>query len=319
MVVLERRMRALTSREKRLLIYFAVFCGIVAWDGVRRHWSPEGALETEHYVIESSATTDQTREIGHVAEIVYEGYRELIAQLQHTTQPHPKLKMKLFKDREEFRRCNRFCGWAEAFYRRPYCYQYYSADEAKPHHWMMHEATHQLNAEAACLTLPQWLDEGLACYVSTGRIVGDSLRLGEIDTNTYPVWWLDSMELSGDLEADKKSLGIIPLRAILCGQGGPDLDKHVNLYYLHWWSLAHFLMRYENGMYRAGLARLIADGVTAEAFETCIGPVEEIEARWYNQLLDLRKRLAGQVTPRVRLRHGETSDSAKLTIEESKP
>lgn len=296
-VVLECRMKVVTSRDKRLLVLFAILCGIVVWDCVRRHWSPEGAFETEHYLIESSATAEQAREIGQVAEIVYRGYSELVAQLQHATSPHSKLKMKLFKDREEFRRCNRGIGWAEAFYRRPYCYQYYGGDEMHPYHWMMHEATHQLNAEAACLSLPQWLDEGLACYVSTSRIADDALRLGEIDTNTYPVWWLDTMTLSGDLEADKRNGLVIPLRAILCGQGGPDIDKHFNLYYLHWWSLAHFLMQGEKGTYREGLARLIADGATPDAFETCIGPIEEMEARWYNHLFDLRRRLAGQVTP----------------------
>jgi hypothetical protein len=31
---------------------------------------------------------------------------------------HPKLKVKLFKDRAEFRRINSGLGWAEAFYRK---------------------------------------------------------------------------------------------------------------------------------------------------------------------------------------------------------
>ncbi len=91
--------------------------------------------------------------------------RQLASQLQCTIRPHPKLKMKLFKDREEFRRCNRSCGWAEAFYRTPYCYQYYGADEAHPYHWMMHEATHQLNAEAACLHAAAVAQRG-ACLLS---------------------------------------------------------------------------------------------------------------------------------------------------------
>lgn len=309
-------MRALTPREKRVLVYFGIFCAILGWDCFRRRWTSHAPFETEHYLIESSATPGQTREIGQVAEIVYRGYQELIGQLQHATSPHPKLRMKLFKDRDEFRRCNRGIGWAEAFYRRPYCYQYYGADETHPYHWMMHEATHQLNAEAACLVLPQWLDEGLACYVSTSRIIGGSLQLGETDTNTYPVWWLDSMELSGDLEADKRSRTIIPLRAILSGQGGPDIDKYFNLYYLHWWSLAHFLMQHDNGTYRGGLGRLIASGATPEAFETCIGPIERIEATWYTHLFDLRKRLAGQVTPCVRLGSGAASGSIGSGIEE---
>jgi hypothetical protein len=306
--------RALTPREKRILAYFAVLCVILGGDCFRRRWTSHAPFETEHYVIESSATPEQTREIGLVAEIVYDAYAELASQLQRTTQPHAKLKMKLFKDRDEFRRCNRSCGWAEAFYRPPCCYQYYGADEAHPYHWMMHEATHQLNAEVACLTLPQWLDEGLACYLSTSRIVGDGLHLGEIDTNTYPVWWLDSLELSGDLEADKRTGRIIPLQAILSGQGGPDIDKHFNLYYLHWWSLAHFLMQCDNGTIRPGVGQLVAGDATPAGFEKHIGRVEEIEARWYAHLLDLQKKLAGRPSPNVRLRpveaSGESSKSA---------
>ena len=68
---------------------------------------------------------------------------------------------------------------------------------------MMHEATHQLNVEAAKLKLSRWLDEGIACYISTSQIVDGSLSLGQIDLNTYPVWWLASMAQCGDLEMDK--------------------------------------------------------------------------------------------------------------------
>ncbi|NLH42971.1 MAG: hypothetical protein GX448_14115 [Planctomycetes bacterium] len=304
-------MRALTPREKRVLVYFGVLCVILGWDCFRRRWTGHAPFETEHYLIESSATPEQTREIGLAAEIVYDAYAELMAQLDHAARPHPKLKMRLFKDRDEFRRCNRAVGWAEAYYSRPCCYQYYSADEVHPYHWMMHEATHQLNAEVACLVLPQWLDEGLACYLSTSRIVGDRLHLGEVDTNTYPVWWLDSFGFSGDLALDKAAGRVIPLRAILSGDGGPDLNKHFNLYYLHWWSLAHFLMQCDNGACRTGLGRLLVEGATMETFEKHIGPIEDVEARWYAHLLELCKDLAGRSTPPVRLTPAEASGSSK--------
>ena len=213
----DRVRRWLTVRQKRLLVLLMILVTIAAWAYVPRPWSPGVVLETEHYVIRSSATGEQTREIGQAAEIVYSGYRPLLELWQRPLAPHPKLGIKLFRDRGEFRRCNRVRGWAEAFYQPPYCYQYYSADEVHPYHWMMHEATHQLNDAAARLRLPQWLEEGLACYVSTSRIVDSSLHLGDIDTNTYPIWWLGSVELSGDLDADKKQGTIIPLRAILSG------------------------------------------------------------------------------------------------------
>ncbi len=294
-------MRRLTGREKRLLIFFAIFVAIAAWAYVPRPWSPSVVLETEHYAIRSSATDEQTHEIGLVAEIVYSGYLRLMGELRRTVQPHPKLGIKLFKDRREFRRCNRAHGWAEAFYRPPFCYQYYSAGEVHPYHWMMHEATHQLNDAAARLRVSQWLEEGLACYVSTSRIVDNALHLGEIDTNTYPVWWIDSMELSGDLDADKKAGTIIPLRTIISGQGGPRMSRRFNLYYLHWWSLTHFLMHYESGKYKESLSRLIAEGGGLVAFEKYIGPIGNVERQWYGYLAELQKR-AGRATPPVRLK-----------------
>ncbi len=294
-------MRKLTGREKRLLILFAIFVAIAAWAYVPRPWPAKVVVETKHYAIRSSATEEQTHEIGQVAEIVYSGYLRLMEDLQRTVQPHPRLGIKLFKDRQEFRRCNRVYDWAEAFYRPPYCYQYYSAGEVHPYHWMMHEATHQLNDAAARLRLPQWLDEGLACYVSTSRIVDNALDPGEIDTNTYPVWWIDSMELSGDLNADKKAGTIIPLRTIISGQGGPSMNLRFNLYYLHWWTLTHFLLHYENGKYKEGLSRLIAEGGGPVAFEKHVSPIENVESQWYGYLAELQKRTS-RATPPVKLK-----------------
>ncbi len=231
------KMRRLTGRERRLLVLFAItaiavwLCAPWHWwpRVVAKRWSPEIVVETDHYQILSSATEEQTREIGQVAEIVYSGYWQLTENLQRTLQPHAKLGIKLFKDRPEFRRCNGVYNWVEAFYRPPYCYQYYSAGEVHPYHWMMHEATHQLNDAAARLRLAQWLEEGLACYVSTSRLVDNALCLGDIDTNTYPVWWIDSMEVSGDLDADEKNGTTIPLRAIISGRGGPSMNWRFNL------------------------------------------------------------------------------------------
>jgi hypothetical protein len=122
-------MRRLVSREKRLLILFGILVGVAVYAYIPRPWSPTIVIETKHYTIRSSATLEQTREIGRVAEVVHSGYLQLMESLGLPILPHSKLEMKLFKDRREFRRCNRFPGWAEAFYRRPCCYQYYSTDE----------------------------------------------------------------------------------------------------------------------------------------------------------------------------------------------
>ncbi len=283
-------MRVLQKREKRLLVYLALILIVLFCDYIYRRRTVTTIQETEHYIIFSSATDEQTNEIADIAEITYDGYLKFIEQLQLPVKPHPKLKMKLFKDRQEFRRCNRIHSWYEAFYKYPYCCQYYASEEINPYHWMMHEATHQLNAEAAHLSLPEWLDEGFACYISTSRIVDKTLHLGEIDTDTYPVWWLEDIAITGDLDIDKKNMSIIPLQAIISGRGGPDMDKYFNLYYLHWWSITHFLMQYEQGKYITGLKLLISNGRDLSSFEKNIGEIEVIERQWYEYVNELKRK-----------------------------
>lgn len=292
-------MRRLTSREKRLLAYLVVCLAVVGWDIGRRHWSPDITITTDHYRIYSTATAEQTQEIGVVAEILHTGYMTFLHQLTVSPQSRDKLKIKLFKDRDEFRLCNRVRGWAEAFYRKPYCYQYYSAEEFNPYHWMVHEATHQLNAEVAGFSLAKWLEEGIANYFGTSRIIDNRLSLGDIDTNTYPVWWIHTLATSGDLESDKGNMSVIPLRSIISGSGGPDMDKFFNLYYLHWWSLTHFLLHYQDGKYCYGLTQLIGSACDAIAFERHIGNIEHVEREWYAYVLDLKRQLSGRQTPPV--------------------
>jgi len=294
-------MRKLTGREKRLLVGAALAGALVAWDFARRRWEPDLTVETAHYLIYSTATPRQTREIGVAAEMLYRAYGGLMRQFDDLAPSHQKLKLKLFKDRDEFRFCNRIRSWAEAFYREPYCYQYYSAGESNPYHWMLHEATHQLNREVAGLHLENWLEEGISCYLSTARISHNELSLGEIDTCTYPTWWIHDLATTGDLERDIVNGSVIPIRAIVTDSGGPDIDTHFNLYYLHWWSLTHFLMHYEDGKYRGGCRGLIEDGGTPEAFEKHIGPIEDVQGEWYGYVLDLKDTVSRTATPPVAL------------------
>ena len=155
---------------------------------------------------------------------------------------------------------------------------------------MMHEATHQLNSEAAHFTLRKWLDEGMASYISTSKIINKSLRPGDVNKDPYPAWWLANLAMSGDMETDKKNGSVIPLRAIISGKGGPDINKTFNLYYLHWWSLVHFLMNYNDGQYRDGLSRVITGHGTISSFEENIGKIEDIEAQWYQYVIELKKK-----------------------------
>jgi hypothetical protein len=217
---------------------------------------------------------------------VYRGYAKLFSKLPKYQANHSKLKMLLYKDREEMRHINPGMGWAEAFYQKPYCRAFYSADEANPFHWMLHEAVHQFNEEVAHLDLEKWLEEGLAEYLSTCRSREGELAPGTLDPYTYPTWWISKIAQEGDLSRDLANGSVIPLRAIITDDG-PSMASNVNLYYLHWWTLAHFVFE----KYPQKAAELLVAGGTLEAFERLIGPVDSVQTKWYAHVLRMKKTL----------------------------
>src|SRR5687767_3766377 len=211
----QHHLQKLGKREKRLIFYLLAVVAFAAWKFTPRYWKPTVTVETQHYVISSTATREQTEEIGRVVEILYQTYSNRLGSLPDFQPSHPKLKLLLYKDRDEFRRINPGVGWAEAFYKKPYCRAYYSAGESNPYHWMLHEAVHQLNEEVAHLHLEKWLEEGIAEYFSTSRIHENQLALGRIDPNTYPVWWMHEIATDRDLQKNIENESVIPLRAII--------------------------------------------------------------------------------------------------------
>jgi hypothetical protein len=287
----QRRLRELRPGEVRWVVYLLVVVAIAAWKFLPRPWKPVLTIQTAHYVIASTATPDQTVETGRVVELLYTCYSYRFGALPGFQRNHPKLKLLLYKDRPEFRHINPGLGWAEAFYRAPYCRAYYAAAEINPYHWMLHEAVHQLNGEVAHARLAKWLDEGLADYFATSRVGKDGLALGRIDRNTYPVWWSDEIATGPDLTAGLAGGSVIPLRSIITNHGGPSFNGHFNLYYLHWWTLTHFL--FETDDYRRAAVNLVAEGGNLEALERLIGPVEVVERRWFQHARRIKAALEG--------------------------
>jgi Protein of unknown function (DUF1570) len=282
----------LKARETRLLIYLLVLLGVVAWKFMPRPWHPTLTLEASHHIISSTATRAQTEETAQAMELLYNAYANRLGSLPQFQPVHPKLKVKFFKDRAEMRRVNPGLGWAEAFYRKPYCLAYYSANEINPLQWMLHEATHQLNQEVAHLNLEHWLEEGLAEYFSTSRLTPQRLVVGRIDPNTYPIWWMDELATSPDLAENLRNGSVIPLRCIITDHGGPNLNTHFNLYYLHWWTLTYFV--FESPQYREHALALVQRGGGLDAFEQLIGPVDTVQAEWHAYVRHLKAALAGR-------------------------
>ncbi len=277
------------AREIRMAAYALIVAGIAVLKFVPRPWRASIKLETSHHLIYSTATRQQTEDTAHALDLLYIAYSNRIGALPQFHHEHPKLKVKLFKDRAEFRWVNPNLGWAEAFYRQPYCRAYFAAGENNPYHWMLHESTHQLNHEVANLRLEKWLEEGLATYFSTSRLGSNELFVGRIDLDTYPVWWIELMATRPDLEENISNGSVIPLRSIITNKGGPSMNGHFNLYYVHWWTLTHFM--FETPVHRARALELVQAGGTLDAFEKTIGPVDQIQREWHAHVRRLRSEL----------------------------
>ncbi len=159
-----------------------------------------------------------------------------------------------------------------------------------PYHWMLHESAHQLNHEVAHLNLAKWLEEGIADYFGTSRLTPHELALGRVDANTYPVWWIDELAVEPELAANLRNGSVIPLRAIVTNRGGPSLDRNVNLYYLHWWTLTHFI--FQSQRHRTNALMLAQQGGNLDSFERLIGPVDRVQVEWHTYVRRLKAALA---------------------------
>jgi hypothetical protein len=244
-------------------------------------------VDTAHYAIASNASPEQTRRVAEVVEALHAAYADFFAGHLPPRPADARFQLALYRDRPDFQAHNTSRAWAEGFYRKPVCHAYFDADSPNPVHWMLHEATHQLDTEWAGFPRTPWVEEGLAAYFGTSRIVDGVLRPGEFDPDTYPLWWLEDMHLSGSLDNDLYRRRIVPLRELI-DNDGPPVPADVNRYYLGYWSLAHYLLHGDGGRHAAAYRAMIAEGGSLEAFERLVGPVERVEAGWYAHLIARR-------------------------------
>jgi hypothetical protein len=256
---------------------------------------PSGAQEfqTDHYAIFSTAAARRTVQVAAAVEALHRAY-ERFFDLPAAAADAPRLKLILYRDKHEFSQYNTSMPWAEAFYRKPYCHAYYADGGGNPYHWMLHEATHQLNAERAGMATAKWINEGLATYFGTSRLENNRLSPGRIDPDTYPIWWVDDLQLSGSLQRDLDEGRLIELRKLIDGTG-PDIGgRYLNTYYIEYWSLSHFLFHYQDGKYASAYRGLIRGNGSLKEFEAALGPVEGVQQQWYDYLLERQAELALQ-------------------------
>jgi hypothetical protein len=241
-------------------------------------------FESTHYAIRSTASDAQTRRVAADVEVLHATFLAFFPDLPARPASAPRLQLVLYGSRAEFQANNRSQPWAEAYYLAPAAYAYVEPGEARASHWMLHEAVHQLSREVAGFRKARWSDEGLAAYFATSRLRDGLIALGEPDPETYPLWWLADLQLSGDRARDFAAERLVPLKALISGEGGPPIARTVNAHYIGYWSLVHFLLHHEDGRHAAAFRALLPNGGGLAEFEQRVGPLAVIEPQWYAHL-----------------------------------
>jgi hypothetical protein len=276
--------KSMNSRHEKKVLSLLVIMAVL-WSGLARADSRDGKLfSTAHYTIRSTATSAQTTLVANAVESLHTEYLRFFADRIPAKASKKKLLLRLYKDQDEFKKHNKATFWAEAYYSPPSCHAYFAGAEKNPYHWMTHEATHQLNHEVALLPSAKWINEGIATYFGASVIRKGRLITGQIDVNTYPIWMVKRLRLTGDMTADIRRGKIIGLRALISGIGGPNIDEKVNTYYVGYWSLSHFLFHFEDGRYAQQYRALLATPGSIDDFEKLVGPIDRIQEEWYGYL-----------------------------------
>lgn len=238
-------------------------------------------IETTHFALHTTAGADASARASAAVEALHQAYARFFDGLPPAAAGSQKLKLRLYASRADFRANSRGPTWAEAYYHQGVCHAYLDEDQANPYHWLLHEAVHQLNREVLGHAKDKWINEGLATYFGSSRYAAGRLEPGVPDFGTYPLWWLDDWELTGDWMQDVEAQRVVPLRALITGQGGPPIAATVNAHYLGYWSLTHFLLHHDGGRYAAGYRELIRSGGTLADFERHVAALDQVEGEWY--------------------------------------
>ncbi|MGE8287847.1 MAG: DUF1570 domain-containing protein [Stenotrophomonas sp.] len=246
-----------------------------------RTYIPVTSLRTSHYILHSSASETETKSVSIAVESLYNAYVRLFPPKS----PAAELNLVLYKDQVEFKRHSRSSPWAEAYYKRPYSYAYPGTGE-NPHHWMLHEATHQLLAEAGGYRPRRWLNEGIASYFGASALLDGSLDLGRPDPAAYPIWWLKDVRINPNAPPTFQERRLPSLEQLV-EDTGPPIGENVNHYYIAYWSLVHYLFHGDNGAHRVAVQALLEQRGSPQAFKQLVGAYDVVEPRWHAHLADL--------------------------------
>jgi hypothetical protein len=271
-----------------VLVFVVLLAAALTWQRWYRANKPPPVFAGEHYPtahydVHSNAGPAPAKTAGARTEALRTAYLAFF-ELPEPAAATPRLQLRLYATRREFKRFNAGPPWAESFYSAPVAHAYHDPKAANPAHWLLRAATQQLGREVAAFPTATWADEGIALYFATSVVRDGALRPGELDPETYPLWFVGGLALAGDARKDFEALRLVPLRALVSGEGGPPVEKAVNAWAIGHWSLAHFLVHHDDGRHAAAFRELVRTGGGLAQFETLVGPVEEIEPQWYAYL-----------------------------------
>ena len=77
-------------------------------------------------------------------------------------------------------------------------------DVFAPFDSLIHESVHQFHRHVVRYDMPQWLDEGLACYVSSISLGDGTFDPNFIQRDAYPLNHIPYLRLTGNIEEDIK-------------------------------------------------------------------------------------------------------------------
>ena len=87
------------------------------------------------------------------------------------------------------------------------------------------------------------------------------------------------------------------------------LNRHFNLYYLHWWTLTYFV--FETPQHRERALALVQRGGGLDTFEQLIGPVDTVQTEWHAYVRRLKAALAGSDLEFFKKAKGRTAGDGK--------
>lgn len=154
---------------------------------------------------------------------------------------------------------------------------------------LYHEAFHAYVENYVCaedgMTLPHWLNEGLAQIFETGQIEADSLRIDAPDRKRLA-------ELQNDLRGEQP----LTVQAVLLADEqsflNPSSSRSAQRYYLYSWGLAYFLV-FEQNRFRPDVLdaflRNVDDFGPAARFTHLVDmPIAKFDQLWRERVLAMR-------------------------------